>query len=126
GALFYRDIGLDFLMENGAPQFAEYSGYQDFSFYDSDRVQCVLNAQSTAEAWRRCVEPGEYVSLDCRDNKSGVLICEEADWPPDRPPELQRGYSFWNKYGVALLYVFLTLSALLGIGYYLRKGQFKE
>lgn len=116
GPLFYRDIALGLPVEDRIQEFAEYAEFQDFTFYDADRAGCVYGDE-TVETWRECVEPGEYVALECSDDNAGSLICEEADLFPGRPDDLRRGYSFWQDRGASIAYWMAALTVLVGAGY---------
>jgi hypothetical protein len=121
GPLFYRDVALGLPAEDRTPEFAEYAEYadfQDFSFYDADRAGCVYDGEETVEAWRECVEPGEYVALECADNNGGGLICGESDLFSGRPDDLRRGYSPWQDRGASIPYWMAALAVLVGSGYF--------
>lgn len=109
------------------PKFAEYSLTTRYSFYDPQKLACFYKqgddyTKWSADVWRRCVRPGEYLSLDCEMHKAGKLICVQDDLGSTRPPELRRGYSFWDHHYKSILVTLLVLTTLLGTGYFsLRK-----
>lgn len=106
---------------NNVPQFAEYD-WVNYSFENRRKLQCLLKenidyTKWSADVWRRCVRPGEYISLDCEMGKDGKLICVQNDLGSTRPPELRRGYSFWGHHYRSILAALLVLFTVLGIGY---------
>lgn len=104
------------------PQFAEYSPTPHYLFYDPQKLACLYKqsidyTKWSADVWRRCVRPGEYISLDCEMGKDSKLICVQYDLGSTRPPELRRGYSFWGHHYRSILAALLVLFTVLGIGY---------
>lgn len=115
GGLFYRNVRLPPFTDEPVPEFAEYSEYVDSWFYDMERTTCLHVGDLTEDAWRECVEPGEYVSLQCTNNGS-AFVCEEADWPTGRPDDLRRGYDGWPHWGWLDKTMLAILLSLTGIG----------
>lgn len=130
-SLFYRDEN-PFEMENAKiPQFAEYSPRPSYSFYDPQKYACLYKENEivdawNAEVWRRCVGPGEYVSLNCERKQDEKLVCEQDDQGSIRPPELRRGYNFWNYHGTTISAVLLVCAILLGMGYFLLQKRLRR
>jgi hypothetical protein len=125
-SLFYKSEELYAFENMETPQFAEYSPMARYSFYDPKKFACLYEGNDdfdwSAEAWRRCVGPGEYVALNCERKQDGKLVCEQDDQGSIRPPELRRGYSFWNYYLKTISATLLVLAILLGMGcVFLRK-----
>ena len=116
GALFYEQEDLAPLSDEPLTQPALYAKLQRHRFYDAQKLECISNGGGTAEAWRQCVEPGQYVGLDCKSDRAGALICAEADWPADpRPDDLRRGYQSKNEEGVSPRTLYAVLAAVLGV-----------
>ncbi len=112
------------------PQFAEYSR-ANYSFGNYRKLQCLLkesidSTKWSADVWRRCVRPGEYISLDCEMGKDSKLICAQDDLGSTRPPELRRGYSFWGHHYRTILAALLILFTILGIGYLSLKKKLRR
>ena len=105
------------------PEFAEYGQITEFSFYDAKRWLCLNDSGDTFEDWRKCVAPGAYVSVDCVNNNSGALVCEQKDRLENRPPELRRGYTIWGQYGATIATTISVLLILLGVGYFLHRKR---
>jgi hypothetical protein len=103
----------------------------DLSFYDHVKLECLTKENSafadwSAEAWRRCVGPGEYVALDCEQKKGGKLVCKEnAVVLSNRPVELRRGYSFWVHHRTTIFSILLALGLVAGLGYFLRRRKLR-
>jgi hypothetical protein len=122
-SLFYKSEEVYRLEKKQMPQFAEYSTMWDYSFYDPKKFACFDKGSTdfadwSAEAWRRCVGPGEYLSLNCERKQEGKLVCVQDDHGSIRPPELRRGYSFWDHYGTTISAILLVLVVVLGMGYF--------
>ncbi len=122
-SLFYKSEELYGFENKEIPEFAEYSPMTDYSFYDPQKFACLDKGNNnftewSAEAWRRCVGPGEYVALKCERKQEGKLVCEQDDHDSIRPPELRRGYSFWNYHRTTISAILLVFAILLGIGYF--------
>ena len=115
GAVFYEMEDLASLSDKPRTQPALYAKFQRNAFYDSQKLECISNGGGTAEAWRRCVEPGQYVSLDCKNDGTSAFICAEADWPAGRPDDLRRGYQPKNGEGLSGQTLYLLLSVVLGV-----------
>ena len=116
GAVFYEDKDFASLSNKPRTQSALYAKFERHTFYDSQKLECISNGGGTAEAWRQCVEPGQYVGLDCKSDRAGALICAEADWPADpRPDDLRRGYQSKNEEGVSARTLYAVLAAVLGM-----------
>ena len=130
-SLFYRSEDF-FESENSKiPQFAEYSPSPSYSFDDPQKYACLYKKNENvdiwnAEAWRRCVGPGEYVALNCERKQNGKLICEQDDQGSVRPPELRRGYSFWNYHGTTISAIVLVFSILVSMGYFLLQKKLRR
>lgn len=130
-SLFYRSEE-SFEFENTKmPQFAEYSPVPRYSFYDPQKFACLYKENDNvdawnAEAWRRCVGPGEYVALNCEQKQQGALVCKQDDHGSIRPPELRRGYNFGNYHGTTISAVLLVFAILLSMGYFLLKKKLRR
>lgn len=130
-SLFYKSQNFYRFENKDMPSFAEYSPAMDYSFYDPQKLTCLGNGNDDfaawpAEAWRRCVRPGEYVALNCERKKEGKLVCEQDDLGSIRPPELQRGYSFLDHYGTRISAALLVVAVLSGMGYFFLKGKLRR
>ena len=129
-SMFYKSEELHGFVNTEIPKFAEYSPMTDYSFYDPQKFACLFkendNFNWSAKAWRRCVGAGEYVTLKCERKQEAGLVCEQNDHDSIRPPELQRGYSFWNYYGMTISAILLVFAILLGMGYFLFRRKLRR
>jgi hypothetical protein len=131
-SLFYKDEEVYSFENKQMPKFAEYSNKMwDYSFYDPKKFACLDKGSTnfadwSAEAWRRCVGPGEYLVLNCERKQEGKLVCVQDDHGSIRPPELRRGYSFWGHYGATISAIPLVLALLLGVGYFILRKKLRR
>lgn len=134
GSLLYRSEYPPFVENKVMPKFAEYHPMTaiDLSFHDPVRMRCLTNGNNEdvatwpADAWRRCVGPGEYVALDCEQKEQGKLVCKEDDYLlKNRPIELRRGYGFWARHRTTISSILLALGLLVGFGYFFRSRKLR-
>lgn len=130
-SIFYKSEELYDFENNEIPKFSEYSPMTHYSFYDPQKYACLYKENENvdawnAETWRRCVGPGEYVALNCQRRQDGKLVCEQDDQGSIRPPELRRGYNFWNYHGTTISAVLLVCAILLGMVYFLLQKRLRR
>ncbi len=128
GATFYKNELIPLFESKTEPEFGEYSEYQHYSFRDLERLECLNKSDGdysdwTDKAWRRCVAPGKYVSLDCESSKAGKLVCQESDDTNKRPFDLRRGYSFWGAYGATIATMLPVFASLIGISLFAKGSK---
>lgn len=119
GAIFYEEEMVPPFQADKKPEFSIYSRNQRFSYHDTENAECILDGKDPTEAWRRCVGPGEYVHLDCIDDKAGSLVCvENLDWLPERPDDLHQSAGFFKEWGASVAGGLAILSILVGVAHF--------
>ncbi|MEP2139087.1 MAG: hypothetical protein ABJ311_10550 [Erythrobacter sp.] len=121
----YEILRLEGFAERQHLEFQNESKSGCLSEADSDReFQDIHENGFSEQAWRKCVEPGESVALECQNDNSGALICEEDEWLKGRPADLQRGFNPWIHNGPTIIFGVVVGSLLAGIvGFFWRRRR---